>query len=64
MNDSKLQAARKAAGLTQLQLATKSGVSIRAIQRYEIGERKPSQAYASIIIQIADALNVHPREII
>ena len=38
----KLKKKRTEAGLTQLQLAQKVGVTARTIQNYELGERVPS----------------------
>lgn len=51
-------------GLTQAALAEKTGVNIRAIQRYESGERKIEGASLTVALRIADALGVHPRELI
>ncbi len=39
----KVRAARMAAGMTQLELAERSGISLRTIQNYESGERLPKQ---------------------
>lgn len=49
---------------TGLPLAEKTGVNIRAIQRYESGERKIEGASLTVALRIADALGVHPRELI
>lgn len=46
---------RVKAGLTQVQLAEKAGVTARTIQNYELGNRKPSNM--EVIQKIADALN-------
>ena len=43
------------AGLTQVELAGKAGVTTRTIQNYEVGNRKP--ANMEVIQRIADALN-------
>ena len=43
------------AGLTQVELAGKAGVTTRTIQNYELGNRKP--ANMEVIQRIADALN-------
>jgi DNA-binding transcriptional regulator YiaG len=55
---------RMAAGLTQQQLADKSGVSIRTLQKYECGDNDPANAQAKIVIALAEALGVEPKELI
>ena len=62
--ETRLQALRKAAGLSQSQLAAKAGVSVRLIQKYETGQRSTSTAQAIFIIKIAEALEVHPKYLI
>lgn len=52
----KIKAARLEARMTQKQLAKEVGVSLRAIQFYESGERIPRNA--AIIMRLAKALNV------
>lgn len=61
--ESKLQSIRKSRGLSQSQLAKLAGVTPRVIQCYEIGARQISQGQAHIVIKLADALGVHPREL-
>ena len=51
----KLKELRVAAGMTQEQLATRSGTSKQNISRYELDERQPSLTMAKAI---ADALGV------
>lgn len=51
----RLKKKRMEAGLTQVQLAEKAGVTARTIQNYELGNRKPSNM--EVIQKIADALN-------
>lgn len=51
----RLKGKRMEAGLTQVQLAEKAGVTARTIQNYELGNRKPSNM--EVIQKIADALN-------
>lgn len=51
----KLQAARKALGMTQAQVAKEIGITEEAYQRYEYGTREPKVRTA---ILIADALGV------
>lgn len=48
-----LKAKRKSTDLTQLEVAKKAGISIRAYKMYESGERIPR---ADIAILIADAV--------
>ena len=51
----RLKEKRMEAGLTQVQLAEKAGVTARTIQNYELGNRKPSNM--EVIQKIADALS-------
>lgn len=51
----RLKEKRLEAGLTQVELAGKAGVTTRTIQNYELGNRKP--ANTEVIQRIADALN-------
>lgn len=51
----RLKEKRLEAGLTQVELAGKAGVTTRTIQNYELGNRKP--ANMEVIQRIADALN-------
>ena len=51
----RLKEKRLEAGLTQVELAVKAGVTTRTIQNYELGNRKP--ANMEVIQRIADALN-------
>ena len=53
---SKLQEKRKAAGLTQRELALRSGLSIRTIQHYEQGSMDLDLAAASTVYCLALAL--------
>lgn len=52
-----LKAARKAAGLTQKQLAAQSGVKLRAIQLYEQKQLDLRRASVSSALALADTLN-------
>ena len=52
-----LKAARKAAGLTQKQLAAKSGVKLRAIQLYEQSQLDLRRASVSSALALANTLN-------
>lgn len=60
----KLEWARRMAGVTQTELAAKSGVNIRQIQRVEIGEAEAGNLTAKNLIAIADALDVDARELL
>ena len=52
---------RVKAGLTQKQLAERSGVNIRQIQRVELGEAEAENLTAKNLLAIADALGVELR---
>ena len=51
----RLKEKRLAANLTQAELARQAGVTVRTIQNYELGQRKPSSMVT--IQKIADALH-------
>ena len=57
----RLKTARKAAGLSQTELATRLDKTLRTIQKYESGEIEPSIA---MINAIAKELNVSPADLI
>ena len=58
---SNLRHQRKKAGLTQIELADKLGVSIATLRRWESGETAPT---GTRIIELANLLKVSPDEII
>lgn len=60
----KLEWSRRMAGMTQAQLAEKSGVYIRQIQRVELGEAEAGNLTAKNLLPIADALGVDARDLI
>ena len=60
----KLEWSRRMAGMTQAQLAEKSGVYIRQIQRVELGEAEAGNLTAKNLLSIADALGVGARDLI
>lgn len=60
----KLEWARISAGLTTAELAERSGVNVRAIQKVESGEAQAGNMTARNIFAIADALDVDIRELI
>ena len=60
----KLEWSRRMAGMTQAQLAEKSGVYIRQIQRVELGEAEAGNLTAKNLLSIADVLGVDARDLI
>lgn len=60
----KLEWSRRMAELTQSELAKKSGVNIRQIQRVELGEAEAGNLTARNLLSIADALGVDVRELL
>ncbi|MBQ6499852.1 MAG: helix-turn-helix transcriptional regulator [Mogibacterium sp.] len=55
---------RQAAGLTQAQLAEKSGVNVRMVQYYENGFKDLSKAAFETGLKIAEALGCDPRDLL
>ena len=64
MAQTKLQAARQAAGLSQSQLADKAGISVRTLQHYEIGDKDIRKAAVVTVIALAKALDCDITDII
>ena len=62
--ESCIKSHRLAAGLTQEQLADRSGVNIRQIQRVEFGTSDAGNLTARNLLAIADALGVDPHSLI
>lgn len=60
----KLEWSRRMAGMTQAQLAEKSGVYIRQIQRVELGEAEAGNLTAKNLLSIAYSLGVDARDLI
>ncbi len=60
----RLEWARISAGLTTAELAERSGVNVRAIQKVESGEAQAGNMTARNMLAIADALDVDIRELI
>ena len=60
----KLELARRMAGMTQAELAAKSGVNIRQIQRVEIGEAEAGNLTAKNLLAIAATLGVDAKELL
>ena len=55
---------REAKGLSQSQLAKKSGVNVRLIQYYEQDYRDINKGQVATIVRLADALECDVRDII
>lgn len=53
-----------AAGISQTELARRSGINLRQIQKIVAGEYKAGNVTAKNLICIADILGVDPRELI
>ena len=60
----KLEWARRGAGLGQRQLADAAGVNIRLVQKVEGGEAEAGNLTAKNILALADALGVEVRDLI
>lgn len=60
----KLKLKRKEAGLTQAQLAEKTGLNVRVIQHYEQGSKTFDNARIDKILKVCNALNCRFDEII
>ena len=60
----RLKAKRQSAGLTQAQLAEKSGVSIRVIQSLEQGYRSINRSEALLVWRLAVGLGCDISEIL
>lgn len=56
--------ARLAAGLTQEQLAMKSGVKISTLQKLERGASSANNATAETVLRLAHALDVRIEELV
>lgn len=61
---SRLQAYRKALGMTQQKLSDVSGVNLRTLQQYEIGSKDISKASASSILALSSTLHCAPADLI
>lgn len=59
-----IKALRRAAKLTQKQLADAAGIDIRNMQRYESGEFDVANMSLSIAVKIADALGVDAKKLL
>lgn len=61
---SNLKKIRIATGLSQFQLAEKSGVSIRMIQHYEQGQKDINKAQAITIYKLSFVLNCQMEDLL
>lgn len=61
---SRLQAYRKMIGMTQRQLAEESGVNLRTLQQYEIGDKDIKKAAAEKVLSLSDVLHVSPEALL
>lgn len=61
---SKLKEKRQAFGLSQSQLAEKSGINVRVIQHYEQGSKNFDHARIDTIMKICIALNCKLEDVI
>lgn len=53
-----------AAGISQTELARRSGINLRQVQKIVSGEYKAGNVTAKNLLRIADILGVDPRELI
>ena len=60
----RLQEYRKRLGFTQAELAEKSGVNLRTLQQYEVGDKDLAKASVGSVIALAKALHVEPESLI
>ena len=64
MQFSRLQEYRKRLGITQAVLAEKSGVNLRTLQQYEVGDKDIGKAAAGSVISLARVLHCEPEDLI
>ena len=64
MHKSSLKFMREDRGMSQSELAKKSGVPLRAIQAYEQGYKDINKAQVVTVLQLAEALECDVYEII
>lgn len=60
----KLEWCRRMAGMTQTELAQRSGVHSRQIQKVELGEAAAENLTAKNIVALADALGVNVKDLL
>ena len=61
---SRLQTYRKLLGMTQQQLAERSGVNLRTLQQYEVGRKELHKAAADNLFALAAALGCRPEALV
>jgi len=61
---SRLQMYRKRLGISQQELAERSGVNLRTLQEYEVGRKDLRKAAAKTVLALAGALWCSPSELI
>ncbi|MCR5508921.1 MAG: helix-turn-helix domain-containing protein [Lachnospiraceae bacterium] len=61
---SRLQEYRKKIGYTQAKLAERSGVNLRTLQQYEIGDKDINRAAAGSVLAMAKVLHCTPEDIL
>ena len=64
MYKSRLKWYREDKGLTQAELAERSGINVRMIQHYEQGTKDINKASVITVLQLAEALGVDVYDII
>lgn len=64
MNNSKVYDLRMKNGMTQNELAEKSGIYLRQIQRYDTGENDTGKMMLKNAIALADALGCDVRDLL
>lgn len=60
----KLKERRQAEGLTQTQLAERTGITLLMIRKYEQGQRDINKAQCNTVLRLAKALNCTIEDII
>lgn len=60
----RLAALRKAAGMTQVELATKAGVSLSSLQKLENGSNSMLNALTKTTVALSSALGVTVNELV
>ena len=62
--DTKLSNLLKDHQMTIQALSNATGISRRTLEAYTSGRRNLANAQAHLVIEIADALNIHPKDLI
>lgn len=64
MPETNIKKMRKAAGLTQKELAEKANINLRLLQHYEQGFKNINNASAEKVLDLADVLQCDPRQLL